>query len=89
MLEAHATNFLALSRFLLAFSIPHAHVYSQPAWSVMSCGAAVYPILPLTGEDDASSEPAAEVASYHIAVLPPCMAARHSGKLKVAAPASP
>ena len=82
-------NFQALSFFSLACWMLHDQAYSQPELFVCTTGAATYPILPLTGESSASSEPAALVASYHIAALPWTMLFRHSVKPACGAPISP
>ena len=82
-------NFQALSFFLLACWMPHDQAYSQPELLVSTTGAAAYPIFPLTGESAASSEPAADVASYHIATLPWTMLFRHSVNPACGAPVSP
>ena len=82
-------NFHALSLFLLAFWTAQAHVYSHPELDVLSTGAGAYPNLPLMGESLASSEPAADVASYHMADLPWVRLLRHSVKPACGAPASP
>src|SRR6266540_1267723 len=50
--------------------IASAQVHSQPDAFVFSTGASAYPFLPLTGLSSASSDPAATVASYHMATLP-------------------
>lgn len=78
--EAQETNCQALSCFSLAFWMAHDQAYSQPELSVSITGAGAYPILPLTGESGASSEPAADVASYHMAELPCWRLLRHSTK---------
>ena len=68
LLDAQEMNFQALSFFLLASWMLHDQAYSQPELvGLHDRRRRRSPILPLTGESAASSEPAAEVASYHIA----------------------
>ena len=86
VLEAQETNSHAFCCFSLAFWIDQDQAYSQPELSVSMTGAGAYPILPWTGEPGASREPAAEVASYHIAELPCCRLLRHSTKPEAGAP---
>src|SRR5215218_4415139 len=87
--DAQEMNFQALSFLVLACWMPHDHAYSHPELFVLTTGAATYPILPLTGESAASSEPAAEVASYHMAALPWIRLFRHSVNPACGAPFSP
>src|SRR5690349_24988631 len=86
---AQAMNFSAASCFLEAACMAQDQVHSQPEDVVSLTGAWAYPILPLTGESSASRAPAADVASYHMAVLLWLMLFRHSVNPACAAPASP
>src|SRR5919205_3396435 len=88
-LEAQEMNFHALSFLWLACWMLHDQAYSQPELLVTTTGAAAYPILPRTGHSAASSDPAAEVASYHMATLPWTTLLRHSVKPACGAPTSP
>src|SRR6266568_4766029 len=89
LLDAQEMNFQALSFFWLACWMLHDQAYSQPELFVLTTGAGAYPIFPRTGESAASSDPAADVASYHIATLPWTVLLRHSVNPACGAPASP
>src|SRR6266480_57119 len=75
---AHAMYFHASAGSGELFGIASAQVHSQPVDGVLKWGANAKPFLPLTGLSFASRNPAATVASYHIATLPAWYCVRHS-----------